>query len=280
MQQDNSSKHDPSSHERTDTSESLLQRALHHHKKVTIASMAFIIGIVLVFVSQPFLTERIDAKRNQLLQSQAYVLQRINRTPSPEEIDIGQQNAQARFVATQTSEKFREMQATASAMTIPHRYYVLASISPNINYEDITDSRNQIQTIQNSIETEAIAYANVLDALLLFFEYSPSVDLAEYEASSADTRQRLHRLSEGLSSIEDSLQNIEHPLANDALELVQEGQTIQTQLEEDHEVAVFVEEFSRLQIEAKDILVEYFPSMQSSLRTQLNAFARDVQRLL
>ncbi len=263
-----------------------LPRFLRHHKKLSAIAIAFLVATFLLFLFQPLFTGAIASKRTELLQAQATTLHTVNQLPSPNRMVIGQQNADARFVSTRTSQLTDTVIDEASNLSLPSRYFVVSAFTANTSPANVRELRGAFTVTSSSIQEDLYAYSATLDALLRFIEYSPHVDLIEYDPGTSDTQERMQRLADGLSDTRETLETISNSAPqhsayiNRLIEVIDEAIAAQRTLQETHNTEAFIAAASPLQKQATSILTEYFSAVQREANERLVQLSRLIQRAL
>ena len=259
----------------------VFNRFWRHHKKLAIALVVFFIVVLSVVLAQPLLGMQISDKRSSLLQSQSTLLRDINRLPSPDGVIIGHQNADARAIVARSQQLGGDIDSRLSDLQLPRSYsFILSAVHIGTSPRDTNALRRSLRDFRQSARAYVLPYTTTFDALLLFFEYSPTVDLQEYDPDSSDTNRRLERLSDGLQETKEALGDIETALAAELSEVIAQAQILQATLEQEHDEQAFIESFSALQEEARVLLIEHHTQLQDNLRSQLHSLSRSTQRTL
>lgn len=250
------------------------------HKTITRISAVFFSIILLVFAIQPPLNSLFSRQKSNLLQDHSIMLRETNQLPSPEGIVTGQQNADARAIVQITDDAVSTIETKQADISLGRSLPLASWFTARVSAGEVRTLRQEIDSTEQVLTSSLTPYQQSLEALLLFFEYSPRVDTLEYSAGSSDSVERMDRLSSGLEETKASLESIDHELAAGLIEIIASAQRVQADLESSGDVGTFVDEFSALQNQAKDKAIEWHTTTQSDLRTHLNRLIQKIQRTL
>ena len=248
-------------------------------KKVMLAIAIFLALSAALVLLQPALSHMFTNRQSELLLSQSYTLNSLNSIPSPEIMQIGQRNADARTVANRTSKQVGNMIKISTTMDVPRYYSGMAWLSTQARPSDIRSVRQSIDRSDKAIQDTMKNYDRLVGALLLFIEYSPAVDMSEYDPGSDDIAQRMDRLESGLSDTLEKLSSIETEAAANSKSLIKQAQDLQRSLEDSNDVDVFINQFEPLQNQAKELLIVEHEAIQSEIRSKLLSQTRQIQRV-
>lgn len=274
---------EPSTHDNTTNSRgSVTNKALHsfwrHHHKISVAVLIFFIIIIGLLGFQFISSNLLSAHQSRLLQQQSTALSAINGTPSPDNIAIGQPNGPARVTVVTTEEKLANTNEAIADMRVRSHHRFLAYFDGGASATIMRKLRGDIRSIRSEHIPAMSQYHDSFSAVLQFLEYSPRVDMIDYDSDSPDTQERLERLSAGLDDITTELTGFSTPLADELLGSMASSQDTVDQLKESQDVDAFIEDFSAQQERAKQSLIDSYNEVYPAARSDITTLSRTIQQ--
>ena len=220
------------------------------------------------FVMQPVLNTQLTAKRSDLLAQQAQMQKALASIPSPQEMQPGIQNSQARYVVDETGRQtdvFIDASSNVNLNIVDRIYSRLARKSPlQRTISQFSDIHAQNTAARSTLRN----YHALLEVVLRFIEYNPAVDMREYQADDSDTQERLQRLERGLTDTQSGLGQLglETELQQSISSTIQQAQSAQEQLAGSGDVDAFIDSIESLQAELIQILVSHHRDVQAAIR--------------
>ncbi len=267
-------------HQRLRKYSARLARYKKHHKKLFAGFSIFTAILLFFFLLQPTIGVTFTNKRADLLSTSASLSQAINRLPSPEGITFEQPNGDTRSIVNRSAEQQQIVSEAAENLSIGRHYQVFAWGHFGSSPRAVNQLRQNIRTLNQQVSDNLPDYIAALEALLLFFEYSPSTDFFEYDPASSDTQQRVKRLNDGIETTIESLQAIDSALAQSLLVPLEQAQDLTGALVQSNDVTQFAEDFANLQSEARQMLINYYAETYPEVRTSISSLNRSLNKAL
>lgn len=279
---------DPNHHLRAHTphegkanpSKSKLRHFLHqHYKRFIVGFSVFVVLTAITLLLQPLANQALLNKRAELIQASTSIQLAIDQTPSPTNITFSQPNSTTRSITTTTTEQHDAIQTHLNQLSIRWRDRLFAWVHISTSYSQTTKLQREMRRYTASAPASLATYATSLSALLRFFEYSPATDFLEYDPTSTDTQERLRRLNSGLDAVADDLAMQDTELSASLLPIINQAQDAAATLQQTNDVDSFVQEFSQLQEQAREILTDYYDDAYPVLRTDTIQINRSIQKV-
>ncbi len=242
--------------------------------KLLALSVVVILTVPILLGIDTLATSRLDTTQSQIKQSHARLLKAINNAPSPEEMQPGQPNSQARFIINSTQESAERAEDAASDLGYSFYDRPLAYLSSTYSGRDVRRFNRLARSEATDISDQFTKYAELLASMQEFIEYSPLIDTADLSLGSADSNERMQRLRNGLERSANSIEASKSPISEDALDIITRAQQAQDQLEADENVEEFVETFESLQLEYVGLASEHHQQLIDDLRQRAISIMR------
>jgi|AntRauTorckE6833_2_1112554.scaffolds.fasta_scaffold00858_14 hypothetical protein len=111
----------------------------------------------------------------------------------------GISNSQARFVVNQTAERASTFEEIATTIEYPLRYRAIGLLTRNPSTQGLKQNHASIIAAAADASKRLSAYSETLESLLLYLEYNPGVDTADYAPDLSETQERMDRLKNDLA---------------------------------------------------------------------------------